>query len=306
VIKFWFGPNEFQISRAAQTAVDEFLRSHSADAVQKIMSDETDADEITAAIVNISLLAPERLIIVDKIDQNKAFWENLPEIIARVPDSTELILTAKTPDKRTKTYKHLLKNAAVEAQEFVLPREYEMPGFVRDEAKRLGLKIAPDAIDELIQRTSGDGEQQAARIATELAKLQSLHRDVTRADIAKFVEPNAAANVFMILEMALTDEKSCAAAEIANLRATESADKFIGLLASQVFALSAAVAHADTKTLKIHPFQLQKMGDLARRAGLTRADLAQTTRGLAELDAAVKLAKPDEAWTRIELWLEQL
>ena len=82
----------------------------------------------------------------------------------------------------------------------------------------------------------------------------------------------------------------------------------MGLLANQAFALAAVVHGAGQRdvasTLKIHPFQLSKMGEVARRMGdleLQKERVKRIAALLAATDAKIKLSRPTEAWALISI-----
>jgi hypothetical protein len=88
------------------------------------------------------------------------------------------------------------------------------------------------------------------------------------------------------------------------LKKIEDANKFFGLLASQVFALGAAI-HASGKNsrdaagdMKVHPFVMGNMFEIARKT--TAGDIAKISDVLAETDAKLTTTGADP-WTLIEL-----
>jgi DNA polymerase-3 subunit delta len=235
----------------------------------------------------------------------------LGDNLSRVPDETDLIIVATKPDKRTKTYKTLLKSA--KSREFPMLKPPEMKNWLFDETRQLGIKIDALAVNELLGITGGDSDQQA-RLSAEIAKFQTLGQPVTVDLVRKIVEPNLTTNAFEILNLALNGKRREMAAEIKNLRESgEDANKFLGLLASQIFALSAAVfastglAKEVAGDLKIHPFQLARMRDLADQLGSdSQRKIRKITKILADADAGIKLSRADEAWVLIEMALAKI
>jgi DNA polymerase III delta subunit len=241
----------------------------------------------------------------------KTTWEKLGENFGRVPDDTDIIVIAAKPDKRTKTYKELLKLA--KAREFSIPKPAELKNWLFDEVRAAGLTIDAAAASELLTITSGDNNPQA-RLSSEIAKFRTLGRPVDVDLVRQIVEPNLATNAFDILNLTLTGQRSEVAAELKNLRNSgEDANKFFGLLMTQVFALAAAVfvgSDAETaRQLKIHPFQLSKARDLARELGDGAAGkrcVRKITKTLADTDAKMKLSHADEAWVLVEAALARI
>jgi len=308
VIYFYHGENKFTLQRQIDGVVAKFAEKHGADAITKFDALETDSQNLIAEIVNINMFAPNRLIIVRGFENAQASWEKLGENLNRVADDTDLIIVVSKPDKRTKTYKNLLKIA--KTREFPALKPHELKSWLSEELQVTGLKIDAKAIDELLTITSGEGEQQA-RLAAEIAKFKVLDRNIDVNLVRQIVEPNLATNAFTILNLAILGEHQEVAKELKNLRESgEDANKFLGLLASQIFALSAAVFAgsdpATAKDLKIHPFQLSKMCDLARELGdftSQKQRVKKIAKTFAETDARIKLSRADEAWILIEVAL---
>jgi len=288
-----------------------FAGKNGADSVTKIDAGEIEPQNLIAEIVNINMFAPQRLIVVSGFENAKAAWEKIGENLARVPDEVDLIIATTKPDKRTKTFKDLIKVA--KTREFPKLQGRSLQKWAADEAAEHKIKINPDAIDELISATSGDGDPQA-RLASEIAKLGTLNRPVDIELVRQIVEPNLATNAFEILDLAIAGQRRKVAEELKLLRESgEDANKFFGLLASQVFALAAAMlAGSDSEIacdLKIHPFQLSKARDLARQLASKseqKRRVKKITHVLADTDAKIKLARADEAWTLIEVALAKL
>jgi len=306
MIYFFYGENDFALRRSADELIAKFTHEISLDAISKLDASETDAQQLIAEIVGVSLFAPQRLIVIKNVDQNREFWRILDDNLMRIEESpNDVLLFANAPDKRTKTYKNLLKKATT--REFSLLRHYEIPRWIIAESAKLNIKIQPDTAEELAVICSDD----QWRIWRELEKLAALGRVVDKKLIQEFIEPDISANAFEILNLALTGDLAQAQDELQKLRGQgEDANKFLGLLTSQLFALTGAIyggSDSDVaKDLKIHPFQLGKMRDLARDLDRPREHVKRLTRILAETDARMKLSNSDEAWTLVGVMLGKI
>ncbi|MCL2037718.1 DNA polymerase III subunit delta [Candidatus Saccharibacteria bacterium] len=306
MIYFYYGENDFAQKAAADKLIAEFAHEVSLDAVAKFDTGETDSQQLIAEIVGINLFAPRRLMVIKNTDQNREFWHILDENMTRISESpNDVLLLAATPDKRTKTYKNLLKKA--ETREFALLRHYEIVKWIAAESMQLNLKIQPDAAEELATTCSDD----QWRIWHELEKLAALNRLVDKKCIQEFIEPDISANAFEILNLVLTGDLDRAQDELQKLRETgEDANKFLGLLSSQVFALAGAIYGGSgsdvAKDLKIHPFQLGKMRDLARDLDRPKERVKELAQVLAETDARMKLSNADEAWALVGVMLGKI
>lgn len=302
MIYLYYGENNLLRKRAADELVAAFTRKHGTDAVARMDGSDIEPQRLIADIVNVNLFAPERLIMLEDLDRNSAAWALMGENLDRVVDGTSLIIAVTSPDKRTKTFKALKASASV--REFQLLKGHELADWLRQELASSGLEYKSTAVDELISATGGD----QWRLAMEVAKLRTLDQVVTPQLVRQYVEPNLEANAFMIFEQVISGRREAALAELEKLASLEDPNKFMGLLASQAFALAAAVHGAGQRdvasTLKIHPFQLSKMGEVARRMGDSEQQKERVKRiaaRLAATDAKIKLSRPTEAWTLISV-----
>jgi DNA polymerase-3 subunit delta len=193
-------------------------------------------------------------------------------------------------------YKILVKNHR--AKQFDKTGSPEQ--FARLEAENRRVQIKPEAVRELVALTGGDNW----RIASEIAKFQHLDKLITVDLVRQIVEPELEASAFGLLDDLLAGRRDQALKELAKLRQIEDANRFLGLLASQVFALAAAV-NAGSKTsaavageLGVHQFVMSKMFTVARK--VQPAQIAKMSQIVAETDAQIKSSSAD-AWTLLEL-----
>ena len=307
MIYFFYAENDYEIRQQVDLLSAKFLAKYGADALTKIECSEIDTQKLVGEIVNINMFAPNRLMVLTGLENNKSAWASVAENLARIPDETSVIISVKSPDKRTKAFKDLQKTA--KSQEFKFLKGRELNDWLMQRLNSEKLEFERDAVDELIRITSGD----QWRMSTEVAKFAALNKVVTVELIRQFVEPDLENNAFSILELTLNNRREQATIDLKNLRTSEDPNKFFGLLASQIFALSATI-HSQNPSqtaseLKIHPFQLSKMTDLARRLGDKRQQQRKIRRILeilAKTDAKMKLSHPDDSWTLIELALARI
>jgi DNA polymerase III delta subunit len=235
VLHFFYGDNRLAMRRTADDLAAKFAAEFGADAVSRPDVQAVEPRGLLGDLVNISLFAPRRLVILSSLNQNAEAWNLIGENLARIPAETDVIITAVQPDKRTRAYKNFVK--ATDAREFKNLAGFELKRWTEDETRRLSLKITSDALDELINLA---GENQG-KIAGELAKFAALGRPVDKNLVREIVEPNLAADAFKVLDLAFAGRRAAALDELNRLRNIEDSNKFLGLLASQVFALGVAL-----------------------------------------------------------------
>ena len=107
-----------------------------------------------------------------------------------IPDTSHLVLVnVAKPDGRLRTTKALqkrIKNGLDQEQSFLLPAAWDGNGqrqLVQRTAEALGLKVAPDAIDALVDAIGAD----SARLESELRKLSLRDSSISAARVQELV-----------------------------------------------------------------------------------------------------------------------
>ena len=303
MIHLYFGENDFEIRRQIDSVTTKFAEKYGLDSITKIDALTTDPQNLLAEIVNVNLFTENRLIVLTNATKNKSVWAMLGENLARIPSETELIIIEPSPDKRTKTFRELQKTAKI--REFKLPKNRDLTEFIISEAANSRVEIKRDAVDELIIYTGGN----PWRITSEIAKFKALNQVMTRELIQNLVEPELSASAFKVLDNLLSGKREEVNSELSKLRQVEDANRFLGLLASQIFALAAAVAsknHSNSEVAKetgTHPFVMDKMFVTARR--IDQREIQRISKIVAETDAKMKSTGADP-WTLIEIALSKI
>lgn len=287
------GDNSFELKRALgdiETAFDS--------AAEKFDGTDLELSRLPDLLRGGTLFTDKRLVIIRGLSENKSLWEVLPEWLERVSDDVHLVLIEPKPDKRTKTYKELKKNADV--QEFVPWGDRDVvlaETWTVHEAKRHGVPLDKKSAQMLVARVGLD-QWQLYHALEKLAVLET----VTSTDIEAVVEANPAENVFNLLDAALRGDTKRVHVMVQTLQRSQDPYMTFGLLAGQVFQLAALVA-ADKPAAVVagdigaHPYALSKLAPHVRRLGRSGAKKLVTI--FADTDAAMK-STATEPWLLIE------
>lgn len=314
MIYFFYGENSFAINRTRDEILHDFEKNFGENSIEKIAFDDENFLDKIREIFNVNLFFKKRLFLFENPEKNPENWREIGENLARFSEAeNEILIIAENPDKRTKTFKDLLKIAGKNAREFRKKSPRETIIFTENLARELGFSVQKNAAEKLANFCAFD----EWRIFSELKKMREISTDLSENLIEKFVTPDLSANAFLILDLAISGEKMHAKNELEKLRANrEEAMKFFGLLASQIFALSAAAAEKNPKfsDYKIAPFQLQKAREswhkISQKTGnLTknpREIIANLTRKLAETDAKMKRSNQEQSWLYLEIFLGEI
>lgn len=286
------GENSFEQERAVQEIVRAF------DGVPE----RIDGSDVTAAMLpdllaSATLFADKRLVIIKKLSENTAGWTALGDFLPRMSDDVALVLVETKPDKRTKTYKTLQKQANV--REFAAwgeRDESQAEQWAVQEAAGLGFSLDRQLARLLVERVGVD-QWQLYRALEKLAVAE----EVTKELIEDVIEANPSENVFLLFESALRGNRQRVADMIGMLQLNDDPYRLFGLLGGQAFQLLAiAVAEPGAnvaKDLGVHPYALQKMAPYAKSLGVTGAK--KVAAAFAEADEAMKSSAADP-WLLIE------
>ncbi len=267
--------------------------------IERYDGEATEVAQLTDILQGASLFASEKLAVFRDASRNKALWEALPERLLHLPGGIDLCFIENAPDKRTKTYKALLKLA--EAKEYPELSEIDAAEWLLLKARQANI-VLPGKVAQKITRIAGVDQW---RLSNELSKLSAYTNGapITEAAVDELVEPTSEANVFALLDAVLGRQTEQLERHIRVARSTEDPYKLIGLLSSQILQL-AALVYAEGKTpetiakdFKVHPYPLKKMQPLARRTTTSEMQMIATT--VAELDMATKSVALDP-WLLLE------
>lgn len=302
MITLLIGDNSYEIEQELDRIEGDFDGEP-----EKFDGENLELKQLPDLLSGQSLFTENRLVIIRELSKNKPLWETLEEWLDRVSNTTHLVLVDPTPDKRTKTYKALQRNA--EVKEFQLFGERDAAAAQRwlvEEAKRLNVKLDTSAARELLQRSyiiSSKGQpvvdQWAARHALE--KL-SVFDAVTAETVQKYIDDQPINSVFSIFETALRGDQKKLHQLLEELEPREDAFRVFGLLSGQVFQLATLAASdaptSDTaKAIGVHPYAAGKLAAFAKK--LSREQVKAIVLVFTEADEDMKLSKA-EPWALIE------
>lgn len=290
------GANAYAIRQAVHDRVSEMVVTHGPEAVERIDAGALKPGDMPQLLMGASLFSSERLVVIEDLSDNKTVWAGLDELLAGVPAETTVLLVETHPDKRTKAYKWLQKNADV--REFNELDERTASEWLQTEARRNDSDLQPEAARYLVRYVGLD----QWRLKGELDKLLLAEEPITNALIQDISEPHPQATAFELLDAAFGGDRDTLERLLTIVSRSEDPYKFFGLLSSQVFALAAVKAAGQrrpdeiAKDLGLHPFVVRKVGSLAGR--LDQSKLNNVVETLARGDEQLKTTGA-EPWSLI-------
>lgn len=297
------GSNDFLIKQALDAVTQRFVAANGEHAVERINGETYEPRHLGELLQSASLFAPQRLIILRDAANNKQLWEALADWCDRVPQETTLAIVEPLLDKRTRTYKQLIKHS--ELKSFAELSERELVQWLQELAREANGKIDAATAAYLVQQVGVDQWQ----LWQEAQKLLAHNPDIQKAAIDQLVEPSPQASAFDLLDAVLRQKQAIMQTLLARLATTEDPYKFLGLLIGQIHAL-AIIAHAgarspDTiaKEASLHPFVVRKLQPLAR--SLSDQQLKKLIDAVARCDMQLKSTGVDP-WLLLEQCLGKI
>ena len=262
----------------------------------------------------LPFLAKSRLVILENLllAGKKEVQEQVSSSLEKVPVSTVLVFyEAGLPDKRTKLFRVLARPKL--AEEFVPLVDRPLRQWIQGRATELTLQLSPAIINWLARVIGSD----LWRMDQEIHKLADFTRTTNQSPtekiLAELVIQDPTADTFQLVDSLVRKQGQTALDQFGILSARGEAPLAIfGLIAYQyrtLLLLAAAFEKgrpspaALAKTLKIHPFVVQKLSPLAQQT--PRLVWQKIYKRLLEYDLRLKtgLLEPE---TGLELLIGEL
>ena len=288
------GDNSYEIDQELGRIVNDFEGE-----IERIDTDTLEPRNLTDIFGGLSLFAANRLVVLKRVSENTAVWEALATWADKDSDTTVVLVEPKV-DKRTKTYKALASQADVRTYVAFGDRDTpKVEQWLAGEAARRNIRIDDVAIREIIRRR-GVEQYQLINTLEQLAVLGDVTRDV----VDTHIEATPQENVFELLNASLSGDSSKVRSMVQTLRLTNDPYMTVGLLASQVFALSGLVLGGNSQSiasdLGVSPYVLRNLSGAAD--SIDKVKLKKLISALADADIGLKSSTVDP-WLQIEIAL---
>lgn len=164
------GGREFDSWLAEQALariLDAAVGADRGDSVQVVWGEETSWPRVIDAARTPSLFVPRRAVVVRRAEALKGPEADVAPYLADPTPGVTLVLIAPKIDRRRSVWKKVLEAAEVSVAEPL--KGQALKRYVADEVRRRGLKLAPEALEELIDRVGQD----LRRLIGEIEKLEA-------------------------------------------------------------------------------------------------------------------------------------
>ena len=298
---FLFGNDEFAISRRLKDFAADFPDPTSADMNTARLDARTMTEnDLNTAVNAMPFLAPKRLVLLadpsakyNKPNDRKKF----ETFIQKVPDTAQLVIYEGIEPKDVE--KHWLvkwiakNNKLVKTQAFMLPRPWEMTGWIVNETKSQGGQIEPAAAARLAEMVGVNTRQAGQEIAKLLAYV-NWERQIRVQDVEAVSILTAEDSIFDFVDALANGDGKSAQHLLHRLLETDDAFSLWGMVIRQFRLLLLAREVLDSRggkdevarTLGVHPFVAEKTTGQAR--SFTLPVLERIYHRLLEIDEGAK------------------
>ena len=300
-VYFLYGNDEFAISRRLKEFEADFPDPTSADMnTARLEARTMTENDLNTAVNAMPFLAPRRLVTLanpsakyGKPTERKKF----EAFLEKVPETARVVIHEVMEPKEAN--KHWLvkwcgqNGKLVKTQAFMLPRPWEMTGWIVNETKSQGGEIEPPAAAKLAEMVGVDTRQAGQEIAKLLAYV-NWERQVGVQDVEAVSIVTAQESVFDFVDALAVGDSRSAQRLLHRLLENEEAFALWGMVIRQFRLLLQAREVLDggggkdevTRALGVHPFVAEKTTGQAR--AFTLPVLERIYHRLLEIDEGAK------------------
>ena len=298
---FLYGNDEFAITRHLKEFEADFTDPTSADMNTAHLDARTmGSDELNTAVNAMPFLAIKRLVLLAnpsgkymRPNERKKF----EEFIEKVPETAQLVIYEIIEPRDVNKHwlvKWVEKNSKLaKAQAFMLPRQWEMAGWIVNETKNQDGEIAAPAAAKLAEMVGVDTRQAGQEIAKLLAYV-NWERRVEVQDVKAVSIVTAQESVFDFVDALATGNGKSAQHLLHRLLENEVPLSLWGMVIRQfrllLLAREVLDAHGGkeevARALGVHPFVAEKTTGQAR--SFTLPVLEKIYHHLLEIDEGAK------------------
>jgi DNA polymerase-3 subunit delta len=286
------GENAFGLGAGLDEIVRAFLAEHDEFGVERLDGEEADYQRLQESLTSLPFLATRKLVVLRRPGANKEFTEHAEELLAGLPDSTDVVIIEPKLDKRLAYYK-LLKGKT-DFREF---KELDVAGLARwaaTAAGKQGGKISSADANYLVQRVGANQRL----VANELEKLLLYDAHITRQNIELLTEATPQSTIFELLEAAFAGNTKRTMQLYQEQRILKvEPPQIVAMLAWQLHVLSLIKAARERSAdaiaaeAKISPYVVKRSQAIARK--LTLAELKTLVSDLLNIDVRSKSSALD-------------
>ena len=164
------GIDSYLAEEATERLLTKVVGANRQDAVEVLHGDEATWTRVADAARSPSLFVPVKAVVVRNAETLRGPDDEMRRLLDAPPSGGLLVLVAAKPDGRRSIWKRLLAEAVVVRVDPLKGRA--LRSYVAEQVRQRGLALAPESIDELVERVG----QSLRRLVGELDKLAAFTR----------------------------------------------------------------------------------------------------------------------------------
>ncbi|MEK7059157.1 MAG: DNA polymerase III subunit delta [Patescibacteria group bacterium] len=286
------GENGFGLGLALRQLVDSFVAEHGDLALERIDAEEAGFARLQESLTSLPFLASKKLVVLRAPSKQKEFLEKFEQILAEVPETTEVIIVEPKLDRRLSYYKYL--KSKTDFRDFPELDQNGLVSWLVTMAKDRNGHLSSSDARYLVERA---GLKQQL-LANELDKLLLYDAKITRQTIDLLTEPSPQSTIFQLLEAAFAGDSKRAMKLYAEQRSLKvEPQQIVAMLAWQLHVLAIIKTAGDrgadeiAREAKLNPFVVRKSQAIARN--LSQAELRRQVGELLKIDVKTKRTSID-------------
>lgn len=286
------GDNSFGWQIALNELVAKFVEEHGDLALERIDGEEADIEKIEEALNGLPFLTTKKLVVLRAPSKNKSFAERAEQILANLPETTEVVIIETKLDKRLSYYKYL--KSKTDYREYNQLDINGLSQWLVAQSKTKSGELSLNDARYLVERV-GLNQQ---LLGNEIEKLLLYDSKISRKTIDLLVDETPQSTIFQLLEAAFSGRAKKAMQLYSEQRALKvEPPQIIAMLAWQLHILgiikTASNKSADeiASDAKLSPFVVRKSQSIADNLSLTQ--LKKLMVELLAIDIATKSSNVD-------------
>jgi DNA polymerase-3 subunit delta len=287
MIFYFYGENSYAIRQQVHAVVTQYKKKTGGSLeIERLDMSSQPLSDLLNVINVMPMFVSSRLLIVSGISTIKIEKTKLQAVIDSASQSTIVVFTDPTPDKRSIVFKTLsnLKNA----KQFSALSQSQLLAWVKKQIQAEGGEASDRTINVLIEKVGNNQWQ----LKAEVQKLVSYNAQITPESINVLVVPNVEYSVFVMTDSILRGQTNKAIEIYKQLLTQGEPDqKILGAIVYQYRVLALAKIHEGqsqswTKTFGVAPFAATKAQNMVRNIDLDQIKSAYHL--IVEADMAIK------------------
>jgi DNA polymerase-3 subunit delta len=287
VVTVLTGENSFMLQAELHRLVAEFVAEHTDMALEQLDGEEAEFDRLREALQSLPFLASKKLVVLRSPSANKQFVEAVQDLLAELPETTDVIIVEPKLDKRQSYYKFLKKQPGFhEFSQMDVPR---LAKWLVDQAAFQGRTLESRDATYLIERVGANQQL----LANEIEKLGLYDKVITKRTIDELTERAPQSTIFELLDAALAGKRKRALELYQEQRVMKvEPQQILALLGWQlhIMALVKTAGERDPSQIaseaKLNPFVVRKTQGIVRH--MTLAELKALIHEVLTLDIRLK------------------